>query len=78
MDADFSHHPKFIPEMIRLQQTNDYDIISGTRYAGNGGVYWDLKRKCISKGENMYDLDMNFWKLLTSQICGYSSSAWRF
>jgi len=55
MDADFSHHPKFIPEMIRLQQTNDYDIVTGTRYAGNGGVYgWDLKRKCISKGANIF------------------------
>ena len=55
MDADFSHHPKFIPEMIRKQATNDYDIVTGTRYAGDGGVYgWDLKRKCVSKGANMY------------------------
>jgi len=55
MDADFSHHPKFIPEMIRLQATNDYDVITGTRYAGNGGVYgWDLKRKLISKGANIF------------------------
>ena len=23
MDADFSHHPKFIPEMIKLQQAQD-------------------------------------------------------
>jgi len=55
MDADFSHHPKFIPEMIRIQATNDYDIVMGTRYAGDGGgVYgWDLKRKLISKGANM-------------------------
>ena len=54
MDADFSHHPKFIPEMIRKQATNDYDIVTGTRYASGGGVYgWDLKRKLISKGANM-------------------------
>jgi dolichol-phosphate mannosyltransferase len=56
MDADFSHHPKFIPEMIRKQATNDYDIVTGTRYASDGdsGVYgWDLKRKLISKGANM-------------------------
>lgn len=54
MDADFSHHPKFIPEMIRLQATNDYDVVTGTRYAGDGGVYgWDVKRKLISKGANM-------------------------
>jgi len=55
MDADFSHHPKFIPEMIRLQATKDYDIVTGTRYAGDGGVYgWDLKRKLVSKGANIF------------------------
>ena len=55
MDSDFSHHPKFIPEMIRIQATNDYDIVTGTRYAGDGGGVsgWDLKRKLISKGANM-------------------------
>lgn len=31
----------------------DYDLVSGTRYSGNGGVYgWDLKRKVISRGAN--------------------------
>jgi len=55
MDADFSHHPKFIPEMIRLQGTDDFDIVTGSRYNGNGaGVYgWDLKRKLVSKGANI-------------------------
>lgn len=55
MDADFSHHPKFLPEMIRKQKEADYDIVTGTRYAGNGGVYgWDLKRKLISRGANLF------------------------
>jgi dolichol-phosphate mannosyltransferase len=55
MDADFSHHPKFIPEMVKVQQTEDYDIVTGTRYAGDGGVYgWDLKRKFVSKGANIF------------------------
>jgi len=56
MDADFSHHPKFIPEMIRLQETDDFDIVTGSRYNGNGaGVYgWDLKRKLVSKGANIF------------------------
>ncbi|XP_069351572.1 dolichol-phosphate mannosyltransferase subunit 1 isoform X2 [Eulemur rufifrons] len=48
MDADLSHHPKFIPEFIRKQKEGSFDIVSGTRYKGNGGVYgWDLKRKII-------------------------------
>ena len=58
MDADFSHHPKFITEMIAKQKTlstnGGYDIVTGTRYAGNGGVYgWDLKRKLVSRGANI-------------------------
>ncbi|RPB05451.1 nucleotide-diphospho-sugar transferase [Choiromyces venosus 120613-1] len=54
MDADFSHHPKFIADFIALQKTKDYDIVTGTRYAGNGGVYgWDFKRKLVSRGANL-------------------------
>lgn len=53
MDADFSHHPESIPEFIALQKKNNHDIVTGTRYAGNGGVYgWDLKRKLVSRGAN--------------------------
>ncbi|KAM3721104.1 Dolichol-phosphate mannosyltransferase subunit [Dirofilaria immitis] len=53
MDADLSHHPKFIPEMIKLQQYKNYDIVTGTRYAHGGGVSgWDLKRKFVSRGAN--------------------------
>ncbi|RSH78299.1 dolichol-P-mannose synthesis [Apiotrichum porosum] len=68
MDADFSHHPKFIPELIKQQKLHNLDIVTGTRYAstpsptpnprgsvglGPGGVYgWDLKRKLVSRGAN--------------------------
>ena len=38
MDADLSHHPKFIPQFILKQKEQDFDVISGTRYAGDGGV----------------------------------------
>ncbi|XP_008411035.1 dolichol-phosphate mannosyltransferase subunit 1 [Poecilia reticulata] len=53
MDADLSHHPKFIPQFIKKQKEGDYDLVSGTRYLGSGGVYgWDLRRKLISRGAN--------------------------
>lgn len=53
MDADLSHHPKFISKMIEKQKERDYDIVTGTRYAGDGGVQgWDFKRKLISRGAN--------------------------
>jgi Glycosyltransferases involved in cell wall biogenesis len=53
MDADLSHHPKFIPQMILKMNAGDFDIVSGTRYRKGGGVAgWDLKRKITSRGAN--------------------------
>lgn len=55
MDADFSHHPKDIPKMIALQAATGADIVTGTRYRQGGGVYgWDLKRKLVSRGANLF------------------------
>jgi len=54
MDADFSHHPKFLPDFIRLQKSKNLDVVTGTRYIPGGGVHgWDLKRKIISRGANL-------------------------
>lgn len=58
MDADFSHHPKFIPHFIKIQADTNCDIVTGTRYRSNrgliGGVYgWDAKRKLTSCGANI-------------------------
>ncbi|PHJ23718.1 dolichol-phosphate mannosyltransferase subunit 1 [Cystoisospora suis] len=53
MDADFSHHPRYIPEFIRKQEEADYDVITGSRYIEGGGVCgWDFKRILISRGAN--------------------------
>lgn len=39
------NYPRFVQS---LQQDKNLDVVTGTRYAGNGGVYgWDLKRKVI-------------------------------
>lgn len=56
MDADFSHHPSALPSFIASQKAHDYDIVAGTRYAGQGaGVAgWDLKRKLVSRGANLF------------------------
>ncbi|GLV36473.1 Dolichyl-phosphate mannosyltransferase subunit 1 [Carabus blaptoides fortunei] len=46
MDADLSHHPKFIPQFIAKQKSEDFDVVSGTRYVGTGGVHgWDFKHQ---------------------------------
>uniref|UniRef100_UPI00358DFD9B dolichol-phosphate mannosyltransferase subunit 1-like n=1 Tax=Myxine glutinosa TaxID=7769 RepID=UPI00358DFD9B len=53
MDADLSHHPKFIAEFIRKQREGDYDVVTGSRYIAGGGVHgWDLRRKIMSRGAN--------------------------
>ena len=38
----------------RKQQEGNFDIVSGTRYAPEGGVYgWDFRRKLTSRGANI-------------------------
>lgn len=54
MDADLSHHPQFIPDMIKRQREDNCDVVSGTRYRGRGGGVhgWDLRRKLTSRVAN--------------------------
>ncbi|KAJ3440951.1 dolichol-phosphate mannosyltransferase subunit 1 [Anaeramoeba flamelloides] len=56
MDADLSHHPKYIPEMIERQKTQDFDVVTGTRYSPKiptcGVAGWPFKRKLISTTAN--------------------------
>ncbi len=53
MDADFSHPPSAIPEMIRKMK--DYDLVIGSRYAPGGQlVNWPWTRKLISGFGNWY------------------------
>mmetsp|Transcript_3126 Transcript_3126/g.6145 ORF Transcript_3126/g.6145 Transcript_3126/m.6145 type:complete len:239 (+) Transcript_3126:175-891(+) len=54
MDADLSHHPKAIPEMIAQQERDNSDIVTGTRYSSRGGGVhgWDLRRKLTSRVAN--------------------------
>eukprot|EP01017_Pseudomicrothorax_dubius_P034820 TRINITY_DN4810_c0_g1_i11.p1 TRINITY_DN4810_c0_g1~~TRINITY_DN4810_c0_g1_i11.p1 ORF type:complete len:157 (-),score=36.42 TRINITY_DN4810_c0_g1_i11:168-638(-) len=53
MDADFSHHPKYIPQFIERQKQTNADIVSGTRYLPGGGVFgWNFERKLVSRCAN--------------------------
>lgn len=53
MDADFSHDPKYLPELIA--GLADHDLIIGSRYIKNGGVKnWPLKRRFLSRVGNFY------------------------
>jgi dolichol-phosphate mannosyltransferase len=53
MDADFSHDPKIIPEL--LAGMTDHDVMIGSRYVRGGGtVNWDFKRRLLSHGANRF------------------------
>lgn len=53
MDADLSHHPKYIPQFIQKQTETHADIVTGTRYRRGGGVFgWNLRRKLTSRVAN--------------------------
>ena len=52
MDADFSHHPCYIPAMIELSEQKH--VVIGSRYvAGGGSRNCSWKRIVLSKGANL-------------------------
>jgi dolichol-phosphate mannosyltransferase len=53
MDADFSHDPRYLPELLRASE--DADLVLGSRYVKGGGVTdWGLVRRLISRGGCLY------------------------
>jgi len=53
MDADFSHHPKYLSTMFKTLSNNDVAI--GSRYVFGGGVVnWGVGRKVLSRGGSLY------------------------
>ena len=56
LDADFSHNPKYIPELIACM--SQYDVAIASRYVRGGGVAgWTAVRKLMSQS-------INFWARL--------------
>ena len=53
MDADLSHNPTYLPQMVKLAVEADYDLVIGSRYVKGGGIEnWPLRRRVISRGAN--------------------------
>lgn len=53
MDADFSHHPRYIPDMLGALAR--FDIVIGSRYVSGGGtLYCTAPRKALSRGANLF------------------------
>ncbi|MEJ2211314.1 MAG: polyprenol monophosphomannose synthase [Anaerolineae bacterium] len=53
MDADFSHHPRYIPDL--LAGLSQFDVVIGSRYVDGGGTrYCTWPRKALSRGANLF------------------------
>jgi dolichol-phosphate mannosyltransferase len=50
MDADFSHHPKYLPEMVKNLELADFVI--GSRFVPGGSCEYPLPRVALSVGAN--------------------------
>ncbi len=53
MDADFSHNPKYLPDLLAMAES--YDLVIGSRYVAGGATPdWRLVRRIISGGGNVF------------------------
>ncbi len=53
MDADFSHDPRYLPELLAAAE--QADVVLGSRYVKGGGTRdWGLLRRMISRGGGLY------------------------
>jgi dolichol-phosphate mannosyltransferase len=53
MDADWSHHPRYLKSMLQLAE--EYDFVIGSRYVSGGGTYnWGVGRKLLSRFASIY------------------------
>jgi dolichol-phosphate mannosyltransferase len=53
MDADFSHDPKYLPDLLRAIE--DADLVIGSRYrTGVNVINWPISRLLLSLGANQY------------------------
>jgi len=66
MDADGSHNPSSIPELL-YPLSHGYDMSIGSRYIKNGkSVGWALKRRIVSRGACLLALPITLVKDATS------------
>ena len=55
MDADFSHDPAVLPDLIGPVGEGAADLVIGSRYTRGGGVVdWGLGRRVVSRGGSIF------------------------
>lgn len=56
MDADFSHSPDYVPQMIGVMHSTGADVVVGSRYVPGGSLDagWSRWRRFVSWWANLY------------------------
>jgi dolichol-phosphate mannosyltransferase len=55
MDADWSHDPTVLPDLLGPIEQDTADLVIGSRYTRGGGVEdWGLGRRIISRGGSLF------------------------
>ncbi len=56
MDADFSHSPRYLPQMLGVLLATDADVVIGSRYVPGGSLdsRWEWNRRLLSWWANLY------------------------
>src|SRR5262249_31608279 len=54
MDADGSHDPKYLPQMLALAEDGADAVVGSRNIPGGGTVNWGVGRKLLSKGGSFY------------------------
>ena len=75
MDADFSHDPAYLPDLVRGLTEGGHDLIIGSRYLhGVSVVNWPLRRLILSTFANRY---VRFVTGLPARDCTSGYRCWR-
>jgi len=54
MDADGSHDPKYLPQMLALAEDGADAVVGSRNIPGGGTVNWGIGRKLLSRGGSFY------------------------
>ncbi len=70
LDADYSHHPRHLPELLQALQESGADVAIGSRYVSGGKIEgWPWRRHMMSRCINVWS---RFWMKLTPRDCSGS------
>jgi dolichol-phosphate mannosyltransferase len=72
LDADFSHPPKLVVDMVNELRNSHYDIVSASRYLKGGQIIgWPLRRRVISKSAALIARTILGLNHITDPISGF-------